>query len=163
MFSDADPSKVQLYIGLMLTLNGMIQVFTQLALLRRLVNRLGERKTLVIGQVSLMIAMFGLGMIHKPISLALLLVPFAFGMGVSEPNLQALTTRFGTDRTRGRLLGLYQSSRSMALIVGPVWAGFAFEAISPQAVFLVSGGLFVLNLGFAVRLLRVGIFRGVGD
>jgi DHA1 family tetracycline resistance protein-like MFS transporter len=153
VFSDADPSKVQLYIGLMLTLNGMIQVFTQLALLRRLVKRLGERKTLLIGQVSLMVAMFGLGMINRPIGLALLLVPFAFGMGVSEPNLQALTTRFGTDRTRGRLLGLYQSARSMALIGGPVWAGFAFDAISPQAVFLVAGGLFVLNLGFAMRLL----------
>jgi MFS family permease len=161
VFPDADPSRVQLYIGLLLTLNGIIQVFTQLALLRRLVNRFGERKTLLVGQISLMVAMFGLGLIDRPLSLAFLLVPFAFGMGVSEPNLQALTTRFGADRTRGRLLGLYQSSRSMALIVGPVWAGFAFEAISPQAVFLVSGGLFVLNLGFALRLLGRDV-PGVG-
>ena len=146
--------RIQLYIGLMLTFNGLMQIFTQLALLKPMVTRLGERLTLLIGQVSLMLAMFGLGSVSNPVGVTLLLAPFSFGQGVSEPNLQSLTTRFGTVRNRGRLLGLYQSARSMALIISPIWAGFAFEAIRPQAVYLIGGGLFMLNLGFAVTLLR---------
>ena len=146
--------QIQMYIGLMLTFNGLMQIFTQLALLKPLVTRLGERLTLLIGQVSLMLAMFGLGSISNPVGVTLLLAPFSFGQGVSEPNLQSLTTRFGTVRNRGRLLGLYQSARSMALIISPIWAGFAFEAIRPQAVYLISGSLFMLNLAFAFSLLR---------
>lgn len=149
-----NPERIQLYIGLMLTFNGLMQVFTQLALLKPLINWFGERLTLVVGQISLMFAMVGFGLVENPIGVTLLLAPFSFGQGVSEPNLQSLTTRFGTVRTRGRLLGLYQSARSMALIISPIWAGYVFEAISPQAVYLISGGLFLFNLAFAITLLR---------
>jgi DHA1 family tetracycline resistance protein-like MFS transporter len=146
--------RIQLYIGLMLTFNGLMQVVTQLVFLKPLVSRFGERRTLVAGQVSLMFAMLGITVMTTPIIVTLLIAPFAFGQGISEPNLQSLTTRFGTDRTRGRMLGMYQSARSMAMIIGPVWAGFAFDAISPQAVFLVAAGLFLVNLGFSGLLLR---------
>jgi DHA1 family tetracycline resistance protein-like MFS transporter len=149
--------RVQLFIGLMLTFNGLVQIFTQVALLKPLVTRLGERSTLLVGQIALMAAMFGIGIIRSPVGVTLLFAPFSFGQGVSEPNLQSLTTRFGSARNRGRLLGLYQSARSMALILSPIWAGFAYEALNPQAVYLISGGLFLLNLGFVVGVLRIKI------
>jgi DHA1 family tetracycline resistance protein-like MFS transporter len=153
--------RVRLYIGLMMTFNGLMQVVTQLAFLKPLVSRFGERRTLVAGQVSLMVAMIGLFFLINPIIVTLLFAPFSFGQGVSEPNLQSLTTRFGTDRTRGRLLGMYQSARGMAMIIGPVWAGFAFDAISPRAVFLVGAGLFLVNLVFSGILLGREIPGGV--
>jgi DHA1 family tetracycline resistance protein-like MFS transporter len=153
----ADPvyqGRVQLYIGLMLTFNGLMQILTQVAFLKPLVTRLGERTTLFVGQISLMVALFGIALVSNPIGVTLILAPFSFGQGVSEPNLQSLTTRFGTKHNRGRLLGLYQSARSMALIISPIWAGFAFQEISPQAVYLIAGALFLVNLGFAGSLLR---------
>ena len=85
----------------------------------------------------------------------LLFAPFAFGRGVSEPSLQSLVTRFGEQR--GQLLGLYQSARSLALIFGPIWAGYAFEAISPQAVFVVGAVLVIFALLFSLVLLRQDI------
>jgi MFS family permease len=72
---------------------------------------------------------------------------------VSEPSLQSLTTRFGDERTRGQLLGIYQSARSLALIFGPVWAGYAFEELGPRSVFWVAGGLILVGLVFAAILL----------
>jgi DHA1 family tetracycline resistance protein-like MFS transporter len=90
---------------------------------------------------------------ESAILVTLLFAPFAFGRGVSEPSLQSLTTRFGDERTRGQLLGLYQSARSLALIIGPVWAGYAFEEISPQAVFWVAGGLVLVALTLSAILL----------
>jgi DHA1 family tetracycline resistance protein-like MFS transporter len=155
LFADlADGSRTQLYIGLMLTFMGLMQVVTQLALLKPLVTRLGERRLLLLGQVSLLVASLGVASGESAPVVTLLLAPYAFGRGVSEPSQQSLVTRFGDDRTRGRLLGVYQSARSLALIFGPVWAGFAFQQISPRAVFLVAAGLIVVSLLFALLLLR---------
>ena len=64
LFPDlADASRTQMYIGLMLTFNGLMQVVTQLALLKPLVSRLGERKLLVLGMGTLLVAsvLFALG------------------------------------------------------------------------------------------------------
>jgi DHA1 family tetracycline resistance protein-like MFS transporter len=138
-----DQGRVRLYIGLMLTFNGLMQVLTQLALLRPLVRRLGERGLLIMGQIGLFVGLLGIALVEHAWLVTLLLAPFAFGRGVSEPSLQALMTRFGETRIRGRLLGLNQSARSLALIFGPLWAGYAYERISPQAVFF-SGSAFVL-------------------
>jgi len=155
LFSDlGDPGRVQLYIGLMLTFNGLMQVLTQLALLKPLVSRFGERKLLALGMVALFFASVGVASTESALLVTLLFAPFAFGRGVSEPSLQSLTTRFGDERTRGQLLGLYQSARSLALIFGPVWAGYAFEAINPQAVFLVAAGLILVALALSAVLLR---------
>jgi len=154
LFADLTvPGRAQLYIGLMLTFNGLMQVVTQLALLKPLVNRLGERKLLLLGMGALLLASVGVASTESAIAVTLLFAPFAFGRGVSEPSLQSLTTRFGDDRTRGQLLGLYQSARSLALIFGPVWAGYTFEAIGPRAVFWVAGGLILVALTLSAFLL----------
>jgi MFS transporter, DHA1 family, tetracycline resistance protein len=154
LFPDvADPGKVQLYIGLMMTFNGLMQVVTQLALLKPLVSRLGERKLLLLGMGALLVASIGVASVQSAILVTLLFAPFAFGRGVSEPSLQALTTRFGDKRTRGQLLGVYQSARSLALIFGPSGEGYAFDEISPRAVFWVAGGLILVGLVLATVLL----------
>jgi len=150
-------AQVQLFIGLMLTFMGMAQVITQMTALRPLIRRLGERRLIIMGEIALLVAFLGIVPTSSPIVFTLLLIPLAFGMGVSEPSLQSLLTRFGTDRTRGQLLGIYQSARSLALIIGPIWAGYAFENISPQTVFLGGAGLMIVTLGFALSLLKLNI------
>jgi DHA1 family tetracycline resistance protein-like MFS transporter len=155
--SIVNQAQVQLFIGLMLTFMGLAQVITQVTALRPLIRRLGERRLIFVGETTLLIAFLGIVPTSSPIVFTLLLIPLAFGMGVSEPSLQSLLTRFGTDRTRGQLLGIYQSARSLALIIGPIWAGYAFENISPQTVFLGGAGLMVATLGFALILLRLNI------
>ncbi|MCB0099482.1 MAG: MFS transporter, partial [Caldilineaceae bacterium] len=149
--------QVQLYIGLMLTFLGLAQVVTQVTALRPLRERLGERWLIIVGEIALVIAFLGIVPAQNAIVFTLLLAPLAFGRGVSEPALQSLVTRFGNERTRGQLLGIYQAARSLALIIGPIWAGYAFEAISPQAVFLGGAGLMAATLGLAFFLLPLNI------
>ena len=64
----AHPDRVQFYIGLMLTFNGLMQVVTQIALLKPLVTRLGERKLLIVGQVALLVASFGVATMQNAAS-----------------------------------------------------------------------------------------------
>jgi MFS family permease len=146
--------RAQLYIGLMLTFSGSMTVITQLALLKPLVTRLGEQRLLVVGQTSLMAALLGFAIVESALLVTALLAPFAFGQGVSDPSLQSLLTRFGERKERGRLLGYYQSSRSLALIFGPIWAGYAFENLGPKAVFAVGAGITFIALLLALLMLR---------
>ena len=158
IFADAvSPERIRLYIGLMLAFNGLTQVFTQLALLRRLVARFGERRLLAIGLASIAVAQIGMALAVSPVMLALMLGPYSFGFGVSEPSVQSLITRFATDQTRGHLLGLYASARSSALIVGPIWAGFVFQNIEPRAVYMFSGAFMSFAFIGALSLLRRSI------
>jgi DHA1 family tetracycline resistance protein-like MFS transporter len=146
--------RVQLYIGLMLTFNGLMQVITQIALLKPLVTRLGERRLLIVGQASLVMAFFGIASVNSAIIATLLFAPYAFGTGVSQPSMQSLMTRYGGQGQRGQLLGTYQSARSLALILGPLWAGYVFMSISPQAVYFSGGVISILGLTTAVLLLQ---------
>lgn len=151
------PERVQLYIGLMLAFNGTMQVVTQIGLLRPLVARFGERRLLVLGEASIALALLGLASAGSAVAATLFLAPFAFGFGVSEPSTQALVTRFGARRTRGYLLGLYQSARSLALIVGPIWAGYTYETLNPRAVYALGSGVMLVAFVGAILLLRLPI------
>jgi DHA1 family tetracycline resistance protein-like MFS transporter len=144
----------EFYIGLMLTFNGIVTVITQVALLKPLVEKLRERRVLLVGEIALMFAFFGIGVVSNPILVTLFLAPFAFGQGVSQPNLQALVTRLGQDKSRGQMLGYYQSSRSLALILGPIWGGYVFEAISAKAVYQIGGLIMLVAIGLVLLLLR---------
>lgn len=158
LFASApNPQRAQLYIGLMLTFNGLMQVVTQVGLLKPMIQRFKERRLLLVGELAIIAAFLGIVPATSAIVVTVLFAPFAFGRGISEPSLQSLVTRFGTDRTRGELLGFYQSSRSMALIIGPIWAGFAFEYISPQSVFLIGAGIMSIAFLFALVLQRAEI------
>lgn len=145
------------YIGIMLAFNGMFQVITQISLLRPLIQRFGELRVLVIGQIALIIGLFGIAVLTNAVVVTILFAPFAFGRGLSEPSIQALATRFQSVAKSGTLLGLYQSARSLAMIVGPIWAGYAYEAISPQAVFVVGGFIMMLALVFSLVLFGMDI------
>ena len=72
-----------------------------------------------------------------------------------DPSLQSLVTRFSSEKTHGRVLGLYQSTRSMAMIIGPVWAGWVFTNISPASVYIFSGFILLTGLLFSLVLQRV--------
>jgi DHA1 family tetracycline resistance protein-like MFS transporter len=101
-----------------------------------------------------MIAMLGLALLTTPILATILFAPLAFGTGVVEPSLQSIISRFGTERTRGQLLGTYQSARSLAFILGPIWAGYVFQTINPQSVYSISAILVLVAAILAVLLNR---------
>lgn len=116
--------------------------------------RFGERRLILLGQASLVVAFAGIATLSHPLLIALFTVPLAFGNGVNLPSLQSLITRFGDETSHGRLLGLYQSSRSLALIVGPIFAGLVFQTISPRAPFVLAVPLLLISIGLSLYLQR---------
>ncbi|MCA9939345.1 MAG: MFS transporter [Anaerolineales bacterium] len=141
-------------VGLLLTLVGIVSVLTQLFLIRPLIKRLGERRLVIVGISALALGFLATGLAQSVLVVAISIIPISFGQGVIQPSLQSVITRFGTDQMRGRLLGIYQSASSLALIAGPLWGGYVFEQVNPHAPYLLSVPLLLLAAGCAFLLLR---------
>ncbi|TAK13387.1 MAG: MFS transporter [Anaerolineae bacterium] len=140
-------------VGLMLALVGIAAVITQLFLLKPLVARLGERRTVLTGFMAWLGVYLLMPQFHNPWVIAALLAPFSFSRSVIDPSLQSMVARHATPRTRGQMLGLLQASQSLAFIFGPIWAGVAFERIAPQAIYWVGSVILALAalLAFSMR------------
>lgn len=154
LFPDiTNPERVTLYVGIMLSFMGFFNVIVQMWLIKPLAARFGEKNLVAIGQTVFMATMFILPLSGNPIIVTLFFIPFALGRGISDPSLQSLVTRFGTDRTRGRLLGIYQSALSMGFVFGPIWSGWVFENVSPRLVYPI-GGVIVIPAVILSYILR---------
>ncbi len=85
---------------------------------------------------------------------ALLLVPLAVsavGRGISQPALMSLLSLGTTPRTRGAVMGVFQSSASLARILGPAVAGSLFDLRAALPFWLA--GVLVFGVAAAARLL----------
>ena len=121
-----------------------------------LARRFRDRE-LVLGGGALLAAGFALTPLAP--SVPLLLVPLlaaAVGRAVAQPALMSLASQVATPATRGAVMGSFQSSASLARVVGPVLAGVLYDR-SIGAPF----GLAAALLGLALLTAR-GLSGGAG-
>lgn len=144
LFAD-NPDQAELGVGLLLAMVGVGQIFTQLFLIKWLVKRFGDSPIILIGGVIRSISMFVLVLIAVPISAGLTLFLFAVGTGMQMPALQSLITETVPPNQRGAVMGLYQSSVSLSIIVGSAIAGVMFE-VTPILPYVFGGVLFAIML-----------------
>lgn len=148
-------------VGLVLTFVGVSAVITQLILLKPLVARLGERRVALLGFSVWLLDFLLVPLFRNAWLVTALFGPFAFSRSVIDPSLQSMVARHATPRTRGQLLGLFQSSQSLAFIFGPIWAGLAFEHIAPQAIYWVGTVILALGVLLAFSLRRAPLAEEV--
>ena len=122
---------------------GLVAVVVQGFLIRKLVPRFGEARLAITG-LSIMTASFVLtalatqGWVLYP-AMALL----ATGSGMATPSITSLISRRVSPQQQGSTLGSVQAFNSLTMVIGPLLAGFIFEAIGPSAPYAV-GSLLVL-------------------
>lgn len=140
-------------IGLLFAVVGIGQFLTQVFLLRRMVRRFGDALLVIFGSLirSLGLVLFVIVPTYWVAGAGGLC--FALGMGLMMPPLQSLATRTVPDRERGGVLGIYQSSVSLATIISTAIAGsiFAYQAALP---YWIGAGLSMLAVIPAVFLWR---------
>lgn len=145
LFAKYSDRIVDLGIGLLLTVVGLSQFFTQTVLLRRMLARFGEATLVILGGI-----LRAIGMLFYAVAVGPWLgVPgslfFAMGMGLMMPPLQSLSTRTVPDEVRGGVLGLYQSTVSLATIFSTALGGIIF-AINPRFPYWLGMGLSLFAL-----------------
>ena len=144
---------VNIGIGLMLAMFGVSQVVVQIVAVPRLLPRLREMRMVVLGVAVRAVGMFLLAMSSAVWMSLVPIMMMAFGVGMSMPALNSLTTTAVSDDVRGRVQGVYQSTLNLAIIFSTAISGILFE-IRPNIPFLLGSGLSLVALVPAVILLR---------
>ena len=142
-------------IGLSLGLFGIAMALVQGGLIRVVLRRFGERKTVIWGQVADM-GSFGLLAFVTSGTVALILTPIAALGAVVSPALQGLMSRMVGDDAQGELQGVLTSVHALSMIVSPLLMATVFSVFTrdgapvyfPGAPFLVA--MLLLGIGLVV-------------
>jgi DHA1 family tetracycline resistance protein-like MFS transporter len=142
-------------VGLLITGLGLVTALTQVVLLNSLVHHLGEQKLVLLGSLLLLASAVGFFAVPSLGAVSVFVLVFALGYGIAWPTLQALLIRAGSEPMVGRMLGWFQATFSLALILGPILGGLVFDRVAPQAVFAVSAGLMVFAVALGIGMQRL--------
>jgi DHA1 family tetracycline resistance protein-like MFS transporter len=147
---DADQSKVSYWFAFI----GLVTVITQGGALGRLVRRWGETGTARSGA-----ALLATGLALMPIAgdsgsiwFYAVLGLIGSGYGMAGPAMLGLISRHTGAASQGRILGIAQSTASLARIVGPILAGGVMGWIDAATAFTASAALAVVALGAVLTI-----------
>jgi MFS transporter, DHA1 family, tetracycline resistance protein len=123
-------------VGLLIFCVAVLAVLTQGALVRVLVPRLGEPKLAMLGVLTFVT---GLLMVSESGNVELTLLGLALcgvGGGAFVPSNSALASKQAGAHDRGAVMGTYQSSSSLARVIGPFASGPLYASLGSKAPFL---------------------------
>ncbi len=141
--------------ALLFVFAGLLMVVVQAGLIGRLVARLGDRRLLAAGLVSMTIGMLGLAATESIASLLSAMALLAIGSALFQPTTLSLMSRMAPAGASGGTLGLARSLGALARVGGPIWGGWTFHRLGDSSPFLTAGALLaLLALAVVWRFLR---------
>ncbi|MEJ2266664.1 MAG: MFS transporter [Anaerolineales bacterium] len=154
LFRGYSEQATNLGVGLLLAVVGVGQFVTQVQLIGPLKRRFGDARLVILGTTIRSVGLVVFAIIMSPWLAAVGGLVFAVGMGLMMPPLQSLATRTVDETIRGGVLGLYQSSVSLATILSTAIAGVIF-AVQPTLPYWIGAALSLVVLIPAIVLLRL--------
>jgi MFS family permease len=95
--------------------------------MKALSARYRERSMIVTGSALLGIALFAVPEVPNVAVLLVVLLVAAFSRAIVHPSLLSLASQTATPANRGVVMGTFQSSASLARVIGPVAAGLLYD------------------------------------
>jgi MFS transporter, DHA1 family, tetracycline resistance protein len=150
-------------MGVVFAVAGGTTVIVRGMLVGWLARRVGERRIVQAGTVVL-----GFSLLTIPLApteaLIYALVPFwALASGLTFPSLASLVSQETDSGSQGAMLGGQQVVGGIGRVLGPVWAGALFGAVSIRAPFLVGAALVAVAMVVAMRIPPPAHVRAMHD
>ena len=131
-------------IGVSLAIYGISAALVQVVLIRFMLARFGERRTVYFGMVFDAASCILLAIVTNG-ALALLMTPIAALGAVVSPAMQGIMSRRAGDDAQGELQGVLTSVHALAMIISPVLMTTTFATFTaPTASLQFAGAPFVL-------------------
>ncbi|PWN68626.1 MFS transporter [Chryseobacterium phosphatilyticum] len=131
-------------IGYSLGFFGVLMVITQGLFIGLFINKLGQKKSIIMCLLIYCISLFLFGLINKSWMAFVVMIPYALG-GMATPILQSLISSKVQDNKQGLLQGGLSSIGSITAVFGPLLMTNVFAYFtSGYAPFIFSGAPFVL-------------------
>ena len=135
--------------GYVFAYTGILAAMIQGGLIRRLAKRFGEAALVAQGAAALALGLLAIPLVHSLLPLLAAMLLLAYGVGVSNPSLSSLISLQAKEAERGVTLGVSQSASSLARVVGPAFAGIAFEIVGRSGPFLAGAAIMLAALFLA--------------
>lgn len=133
---------------------GLLLVLVQGLLVGKLSKKIGESLVVILGFVLLMFGFILVPVTQQVLAVIFVTTVLAFGAGVSTPALNALISKNSSAHEQGGIFGIAQGLGGLALIGGPVFAGFLFDVLGSGSPFFASAIIVLAALYFALRVFR---------
>lgn len=137
---------------------GVIMIFTQGFLVRRLLPKWGERKVLSWGVFLFALGLGGIAFSENLAAMGITMTLLALGSGLANPANLGGISLLTSPEEQGATLGVTQSMASLGRIVGPFIGGILYEHFSITAPFLASG-----ILAFTGFIIVVMIYHSIPE
>jgi multidrug resistance protein len=140
-------------IGWFYTYVGGVSLVMRTLILAPTVKRLGEVATLRLGLLSIAGGMVCLTLAANFLQLAMAALFVPVGTALLFPAVTSMVSHRATEGQTGLILGVQQSFGGVARMLGPLWAGAAFQYFGIHSPFYLAGGL-VLAVWLFSRVVR---------
>jgi len=140
-------------MGRLLMMAGVVRVFIRFVVFVPLRNRLGDRKTSLIGLGAFVVVFFLLGYVENQFQFASILCAISFAASCSRGILTGFLSRAVRPWEQGRAMGMSASLDSFAQITGPLVGGFILDSL-PLWMYGSLAGAFALG-AFLMALNRL--------
>jgi DHA1 family tetracycline resistance protein-like MFS transporter len=135
-------------VGLLMFCLACLAVLMQGAGVRVLVPRLGEAQLATFGICVYVAGLVTVAEAPSLITTGLGLALCGMGVGAFNPSASSLASKQANAHDRGAVMGTYQSSSSLARVIGPFVSGPIYAALGPSAPFLVGAAVTVFATVF---------------
>ncbi len=134
-------------VGYLYAFLGILVVAVQAGLVRRVAPKLGDKRTMLYGIISMLIGFSWMATAPGITAICLVLVFVSVGQGFVYPCLSSLASAAVSNTEQGAILGAIQSISSIAMMTAPFIAGWAFDLVGPGAPYGLSAFILVIGLG----------------
>ncbi len=119
--------------GVIFACIGVVSGLMQGVITGLLVKRFSEQRLILVGLGLMTLGYVGLALAPEAWTLYPVITLIAVGVGIIMPTLTSIISKQVSPQQQGSILGATQSLSNVALIVGPVWAGFTFDYFGANA------------------------------
>jgi DHA1 family tetracycline resistance protein-like MFS transporter len=129
---------------------GLLGALVQGALIRPIVNRLGDKSTFMLGLICAAAGLVAATLTHSVALFALALVPLAFGIGFGHPTMSSLVSRAARADEQGRVQGAASAVESLGRTIGPVWGSASLQRFGEAMPYVTAAGFLMMTLLLSV-------------
>lgn len=133
---------------------GLVSIFTQGYLVRKLLKTINEIPVLKLGLVLSVAGLCGIGFAGQPWVLYASLAVVSMGFGLVNTSTSGLISLYASPSEQGRVLGIFRSLGSLSRAITPLLAGVVFWAFSSKTVFVLGAVMALGALALSARLPR---------
>lgn len=141
-------------IGYLFGAFGFVMLVVQGGLMGRLSRAFGETRLILMGTLLTAAGMYMMAHVNSAEVMVSACLIYAVGMGVCNPSLSSLASKYAPPDQQGVVLGFAQSSGTAARTIGPTLSGLLYDHFGSSAPFYSGTFTSLLAIGVVVYFMR---------